>query len=436
MEDERLPRRVARVREGHSQEVWLPPLWLLAVCTFVLVVWTAGRDLSDVNGYHCYALAFWGGRSAAATLPGAADPFPFRSCLLPLSAFPVAPFHALPAEYGPLALLAFLPPLVLPAAWYTLGFFVEMGLVVVALAWALDRYGAPGAGHIWLVYALTGSMVLAAGRFDALPSACVVIALIALRRGRLSWAYTALAIGALFKFYPVILLPLALIISWRARKYAPLWRGPTLFAVIVAVTEALAALINPTGLLGPLSFMGARCTQVESLPATLGFLWARFSGASVTFSYAYNSDCLQSAGIAAAGLLALIAALIGMALTIALYWRRKLSLGLAAILLIALLILGSKVFSPQYLLWLSPLVALEYGADAVALLAWGAICLSTTIGFPLAYEGRLDPLLRQPTAVAVTVAASVRNILMASLAGVVLWQRTRDGAQWRETESL
>lgn len=414
----------------------LPPLWLLSALAFVLFVWTANRDLSDVNGYHCYALAFWGGRSAAATLPGASDPVPFRSCLVALSTFPTVPFHTLPAEYGPLALLAFLPPLVLSMAWYNAGFFVEMALVAVALAWLLRRYGAPGSGHAWLVYALIGGMVLTAGRFDTLPATCVVIALIAARQGKLKWAYAALAVGTMLKLYPAALLPLLLIESWRARERELLWRGPAIFVAIVAVTETLATLINPASPMTPLSFMGARCVQVESMPAMLSAIWAQLTGAHITYPYAYNSDCLQTTGTEVFALIAQGASLVGMALVFALYWRRRLTLVLAAALTLTLLILGSKVFSPQFLIWVSPLVAFEYGADAAVLLAWGSVCLTTTLCFPLAYEGKFDLLLRQPTEVAVTLAAGIRNFTFTALTGAVLWQKTRHTPYLGDTDAI
>ena len=411
---------------SHTRRPLLPPLWLLSALALVLFVWTANRNLADVNGYHCYALAFWGGRSAAATLPGASAPVPLRSCLVALSTFPAAPFHALPLEYGPLALLVFLPPLILPMAWYNTGFFIEMALVAVALAWLLHRYGAPGSGHVWLVYALIGSMVLTAGRFDTLPATCVVIALIAARQGKLKWAYAALAVGTMLKLYPAALLPLLLIESWRARERELLWRGPAIFVAIVAVTETLATLINPASPMTPLSFMGARCVQVESMPAMLSALWAQLTGAHITYPYAYNSDCLQTTSTGAFALIAQGASLVGMALVFAQYWRRRLTLVLTAALTLALLILGSKVFSPQFLLWVSPLVAFEYGADAAVLLGWGSICLTTTLCFPLAYEGKFDPLLRQPTEIAVTLAAGVRNFAFTALTGAMLWRTQRN----------
>jgi hypothetical protein len=403
----------------------IPPLWLFAALTGVLLVLSAGSNTLDVDSYHCYALAFWSGAHATVALP-------LGSCLVPPSALAAAPFHTLPVEYGPLALLAFLPPLALPMGWYNTGFFIEMALVVGGLGLLLERYGAPWAGYLWIIYVMLGDIVPAVGRFDTLPAACVVIALIVARRGKLTWAYAALAVGTLFKLYPIALIPLFLIASWRARDREPFWRGPVLYAALVGLGEGLAALIARGNVMAPITFMSARCVQVESLPATLGFVWAHVTGAAVTFPYAFNSTCEQTSSIAGAQVAALILALIGIAATLAFYWSRRLTLGAAALLIVAALILGSKVFSPQYLLWLSPLVALEYGLDGAAVLGWGAVCLVTTLCFPLSYIGSTEAVVNQPPEVMVPVTAGIRNLIMLILGAATLW-RARKALQLTET---
>ncbi|HEX8733399.1 MAG TPA: hypothetical protein VF725_15225, partial [Ktedonobacterales bacterium] len=408
---------------GRARARLIHPLWLAATLLGVMLALAALIDTLDVASYHCYALAFWGGERAVAALPAG-------SCLVPLTSLASTPFHTLPVEYGPLALLAFLPPLALPMGWYDSGFFIEMALVIGVIALLLDRYGAPWAGYLWLGYVLVGDLVPAAGRFDALPAACVVVAVIAARRGRLRWAWVALALGTLLKLYPVALAPLLLIESWRARDREPFWRGPALFAALVAGGEALAALVAGNGALAPLTFMSGRCAQIESLPATLAWLWAQVTGAPISFpySYTYNTTCEATASMGATQAIALALGLLAVAATLALYWRRRLSLGVAALLVIAAIILGSKVFSPQYLLWLSPLVALEYGMDLAAVLGWSAVCLITTLCFPLSYGGATEAVTHLPADVLVPMTAAARNLLMVGLVVALLWRARGDSA--------
>ena len=400
---------------------WLP-LWLFAPLASLILMRAAGFDTLDVASYHCYALAFWNGAHSTTTLPAGA-------CLMPQSALTAQPFHTLPVEYGPLALLAFLPPLLLPTAWYNLGFFVEMALVIVGMTWLLARYGAPGAGHAWLIFTIIGDWVPAAGRYDALPAACVVVALVAARRGRLPWAYAALALGVLLKLYPIVLLPLLLMESWRARDRQPLWRGPAMFAALIALVECLALAVNPASVWSPVSFMGERCAQIESFPATLGFVWSHLVGARLRFPYAFNSTCEQTSVMGGAQGVALALGLVGIGLALTLFWQRRLTLGAAALLMVASLVIASKVFSPQYLLWMSSLVALEYGVGAAALLGWGAVCLWTTICFPLSYVGVTEALIHVRAQTLVPVTAGIRNLLIVALGGALLWRPVRDG--WR-----
>ncbi len=406
----------------------LPPLWVFAAVTVFLLVRAAGQNVFDISGYHCYALAFWAGAAATHALQAG-------SCLVPASALAKAPFHTLPNEYGPLALLAFLPPLVFPLGWYDTAFAIEIAIVVVAVAYLLERYGAPGAGYIWLIYTLIGDMIPAAARFDVVTSACVVVALIAARRQRLPLAYVALAVGTLQKLYPLALLPLLLIESWRARDQEPLWRGPTIFAGIFALVEGLAATVSLSSALSPLRFMSARCVQVESLPATIGYIWVSLLHSQPTFTFAFNSTCEVAPGLPAAQIIALVLGIVAIALTITLFWRQRVTLNVASLLIIGALIVGSKVFSPQYVLWLSPIVALEYGVNASALIGWGIVCIWTTLCFPMSYDGQIRAIIPQPPDVMVPVTAGVRNVLLIALGARILWRRYRPTAATQQAET-
>jgi hypothetical protein len=383
--------RVMRLeREGKTEDavaeragMRLPPLWLFGALAALFLLVAATKDTTDVIEYHCYALDFWqGAHTANAALAS--------QCATKIPDLARAPYHQLPREYGPLALLVFSLPLVAPLGWYNTVFNLLMCGVILAIAWALDRYGPRGAGHIWLLYTLLGVMMEAAGRFDALVAAAVLVALLASQRGRTLLAYSALAVGTLLKFFPLALLPLLLIQSWWRREAEPFWRGPALFAGVALVGEGLAALISPASALEPLSFMGARCVEVESFPATLAFLWDIITGSQVTSRPVerFQSVCQFGSGLDVTPPLATALAVVGILAVYWLVWRGRLSLSQGFLFATGLLILGVKVFSIQYLLWLSPLIAYEYGAQGLALAGWGAVMLASALYFPVAnYTG-------------------------------------------------
>ncbi|MEO7002998.1 MAG: glycosyltransferase 87 family protein [Ktedonobacterales bacterium] len=408
---------------------WLPPLWLFAALAIVLFAVETHLDPQDIGEYQCYALTFWHGAQATAALPQG-------SCLVPLASLNPLPFHELPREYGPLALLVFSPPLLAPLNWYLPLFVCEMLAIILGLTWLLNRYGAYGAGHALLLYLMLGSTLTATGRFDIVPGACCLLALLAIQRAKRQqgdyseywsyWAYAALAVGTLLKFFPALLLPILLIETWRRRDPAKspfswrLWRGFALFAGIVALGEGLTFALNPAALLAPLHFGLARCVQVESVPATLTWLLAQVTGARVGLPYTYNSTCLVAPGVDIFSPLCLALALVGIACTLWLFWRHTLSMAVAACLLLCLAMLGSKVFSPQYLLWVSPLVAWEFGLDGAALTAWGLICAATSLCYPLSYHSLLLLWTKIPPTTAVPVTAALRNILLTALVVLIL----------------
>lgn len=407
----------AATLDAESRPATRIPLWfLLALASVALMIGMSKTNFggsADVAEYRCYGVAFLGGMPALASAH-------LSGCDALIGSVPATPFHLLPREYGPLALVIFVLPALAPGALYPWLFALEMLLAVWGIALALARWGAPDSGHAWVMYAMMGSMVTALGRFDVVPALCVVLAFVALRRGRQNWAYATLALGVLLKFYPVLILSLFLIETWRTRGEHSPWQGPALFAGVTLAGEGLAAVLSPSAVLEPFIFMSNRCVQVESLPATLSFALARLTGHHVSFAYAYRAMCQTSVGAEGfAAALPLLAAA-SMAVVAALFAWTRIDLLPAAVLTLCVAVLGTRVFSPQYLLWISPLVALAWGLKVRAFLAWGAICLLTTLCYPLSYGSLLLPLLRLTPEQIVPLTAGARNLLLLTLVGVAL----------------
>ena len=415
-------------RSGQTRQLRLPPLWLFGALAVIVLMKAAPQDFGDVFEYHCYALDFWQGAHAA----NAALALPHHplACSEKIPDMASQPFKELPREYGPLSMLLFFLPLLAPASWYNTMFSALMCAVVLGVAWMLQRFGPRGAGHVWFLYTLLGTMLVAAGRFDVLPAGLTLVALLAMERRKSLLAYGALAAGTLLKFYPLALLPLLLITSWRRRSEEPLWRGPALFAAIVAVGEGLAALINPLRVLQPLSFMSGRCLEAESFPATLAYLWASVTGGTVgtPLSTVYSSLCQIGPGSDVTPTLTALVGLVALATIVWLYWSERLTLTQGFLFVTGVLVLSAKVFSVQYLLWLSPLVAYAYGVQVGALTAWGLVCLATTLFYPgtispwtLKYFG-LWPAQHSPLFVA------PRNLLLLVVGALALRAALRTGA--------
>ena len=356
--------------------------------TFLLDPW-ADERVSDLFVY----------RSAAA--PMLDGGLPYRDVFLeypPLA----APVIALPGSAGPgedAYRLAF--------AALALCLLVATALLAGGIA---ARTGGDPQRAVLAVAAaplLTGAMVRT--HFDLAPVALTLGALLLLCRGRPRAGMAVLGLGVMTKGFPLVVAPVAL--AWlaaRGERRAALESAGSLVAV-VAVTGATALAISPDGALDAVRYQLDRPVQVESLPATaVNALDGLGLGEARPVS-SRRSDGLEhpaAAALAAAGGVGLAAgiALLAAAAARAPDARRLVLASLAAIAAFAAL---GRVLSPQYMIWLVPLVALAlaWRMHALAAAAAGAIAL-TLAWFPSRY---LDLVAREPFPLA---AVAVRNALL------------------------
>ncbi|HEV2238585.1 MAG TPA: hypothetical protein VGR57_18145, partial [Ktedonobacterales bacterium] len=185
---------------------------LAAAIILACVAGSLGGFTLDVYEYQCYALAFWRGAGGLAALPAGQCDLMRDIVGHPLAA---APFHTIPVEYGALTLVALLPPLLAPAAWYPWLFGGEMALAIGATAWLCARMGGARAGYVYLTWLLAGVATLAGTRFDALPALFTVLALACARRRWTVRAALLLAAATLIKWYPLVLLAPLLVMEAR-----------------------------------------------------------------------------------------------------------------------------------------------------------------------------------------------------------------------------
>lgn len=100
--------------------------------------------------------------------------------------------------------------------------------------------------------------------------------------------------------------------------------------------------------------------------------------------------------------------------TLLVCWRvfnGKLSLGQAFVALVAVVLVSNKLLSPQYIIWVLPLVAYVEGFD----LLWLTICALTTLIFPFMYQTR-HPILLVPTNPAFLPTIALRNAFLVAAA--------------------
>jgi hypothetical protein len=298
------------------------------------------------------------------------------------------PYRDLFVEYPPGAFAVFLPPTALGSGHYNAAFKSLMALcglaTIVLVALVLVELGAT-TRRVYVAVALLALSPVAVGpislnTYDAWPALLTVLVLWLFLRERDLLAFAVLGLAVTAKVYPLVLVPLACVFVWRRAGPRRVAAGlAVLSAVVVAVVVPFAA-YAPHGVLESFRSQAERGLQVESLGASLLLLFDRLG--------LYDAHVVRTTGVAGRNLgggAADVAAAVSLALealAVAAVWvlyarvrdaRARLPLAFAAA--VAGFIAFTKVFSPQYLVWLVPLVVLVDGAAGVAAVALAAVAL-------------------------------------------------------------
>lgn len=359
----------------------------------------------DVDEYYGYALDFW-------------------------TRFPL--FHALPVEYPPLAILPFTLTLIPPLPDYHALYGWWMGLFLLLGYLAFLRYSNRRRAITYVVYLTVGATATVLARFDLVPALVTLAALWTTERQRFGYAYLLLAVGILLKLYPAFLLPVVMIAHYTALVRAgesplPRWEGDArawlattyenralrrvaggtaLCLGITALVFIGALAVAGISALSGFSYAGDRPLQVESTPATLLWLGTLF-GIPAHPEYSFQS--LNYVGVLDTFLKPASAlALIGGCLWA--YWRQwrgRLGAGQAYLACLCAVIVTNKIFSPQYLIWVLPVVAAIDGFDVL----WLGVCVLTTLDYPILYQMR-HPIWTVPFTWEFMPVLAARNLLL------------------------
>ncbi|HVM57275.1 MAG TPA: glycosyltransferase 87 family protein [Gaiellaceae bacterium] len=307
------------------------------------------------------------------------------------------PYRDFTVEYPPAALPAFVLPTYLPWS-YTTSFAVLMfvcGAGCLAAAAVLLHSLHAGAARALLALGLVAVAPLALGmlfdtRFDLWPAMLTLAALAALLRERAGLAGLLLGFAAAAKLWPLVLAPIGLAFLWRRLGRRGAVVGVLSFAAGAAFCVVPFALLAPGGVWHSLTEQLRRPLQVESLGASLLMAAHHVGGLSLTTITSHGSQNLSGSLAAAAGAATTtlqIAVLLGIWIAYALQPEpsRETTLVACAAAVAAFVAFG-KVFSPQFLIWLVPLVPLVRGRRGLAAAALlGAALVLTDAWFSSHY---------------------------------------------------
>jgi uncharacterized membrane protein len=318
-----------------------------------------GREYRDVGLYGTYAQGLLDGR------------LPYRDVFV---------------EYPPGAFVVLTPPALLPDDWYRQSFKVLMALLGVATlvvaALILVRLGASPARRYGALLAIALSPLVlgpvSLNTYDLWPALLVTAAVCALLYDRPTAAFALLGLAFTAKLYPLALLPLFCVVVWRRGLLRPLLA----FAAVVLVVVGPFAVLGWDGLWDSVDAQAGRSLQIESLGGAV-LLAAHLAGAADVQVVAGSTAALSRdlAG-SAADVLAVVTGVLQVAAVALVAWLvargrdggERIVVGAAATL--AGFLAFARFVSPQYLVWLVPLVPLvapPLGAVATVVLAVAAL---------------------------------------------------------------
>ena len=345
------------------------------------------------------------------------------------------PYRDFSVEYPPAALPVFLLPALGDPGSDTfrvrfealMAFLGELMVVCVAVALValgvqLQRLLA-ALGFVALAPLALGPVFLS--RFDLWPAALTAAALAALVAGRLRLGHVALGAAVAAKLYPAVLAPLAVAYVWRreGRREALVCAG--LLAGVVALVFAPFFVLSPGGVWHSMADQASRPLQIESLGSGLLLAAHQVFGTGLTMRTSHGSQNL--AGTAPDVLaVALTILQIGAVVAVWLLFARGSAgrerlLQASAAALVAFVAFG-KVLSPQFLIWLVPLVPLvggRRGLVAAALLATALVL--TQLWFPYRYWELALDFATFPSWLVLA-----RDLVLIALL-VTVWPRARAG---------
>jgi Glycosyltransferase family 87 len=334
------------------------------------------------------------------------------------------PYRDFELEYPPGALPVFVLPALAAADDFDSAFELLMlvcGAAAVALvaatlaaARAPDAALAGGVAFAALSPLLLGPVILT--RFDLWPAALTAGALAALASGRDRLGLGVLGAAVAAKLYPLVLLPLAFAYVARrsGRREAAVSLG--VFAAVVVAIFLPFAVAAPGGIADSFERQTGRPLQIESLGA--GFLLAgdRLGLYEARVESSHGSQNLAGSlpdTLADVQTVVQALAILGVWALFARTRRDAPALLASSAAAVAAFVAFGKVLSPQFLIWLLPLVPLAWGGTGLAArAALAAALVATQLWFPYRYW---DVVAIEPVAWLVVVRDALLVLLVVAL---------------------
>jgi uncharacterized membrane protein len=352
----------------------------------------------------------------------------------------LVPYRDFSVEYPPLAIPVFLFPRLIAGNHFS-GYMEVFGLMMAtcgvisaglaALVLAAQRVTTRqlvcGVALIALSPLLLGAILWS--RYDLFPTMLTIAAVAAIYFDWRRTGFLLLALGTAAKAFPAVILPLALVYVWRREGRRAALICLAVFAVVLLACFLPFLVIAPHGIWWAIHGQESRPLQLESVGAAVFLAAHQLIGLHLSYYFTHSSDNLNGHPALAFANVMSVFQLVSLIVIWWLYARGPATrerLLTAASAAVCAFIVFDRVLSPQYLIWLAPLVAVVKGRRGLAAAALLACAMSMTqIWYPLHFA----PLKSfQPLE---SWAVIGRDLLLAALLATLAWPDRRLAIRWR-----
>ncbi len=233
-------------------------------------------------------------------------------------------------------------------------FLLTTAVMMAALLVTLWLVGELPRGRRWLLALAPGLALYVNLNWDAWGLMWLLLVLWLVHRERWRWAAACLAVAVWTKFFPVVVVPLVVVLLARRRAWRALLGAGAVFAAVSAAINGPLLVAKPAAWWYFFDFNRSRGREVN---------WWNLLDRWHPSTALINTG---STALLALGILALVAWL----------WRAPLAVPAQALTLATLAACAwffaiNKIYSPQYSLWITVLLAAA-GAPLPLVVAWAA----------------------------------------------------------------
>jgi hypothetical protein len=335
------------------------------------------------------------------------------------------PYRDYMIEYPIFALPFFLIPRLFTAdlTRYAVLFGIEMLLINAATVYLVASHARIREGIkqvparlIWYTLFFLSLCPLTIARFDLAPMAFAFAAAVWWFSGRNGLGGMMAGIGTLIKIFPAVVAIPAMLWETTRHRFSDR-RGMMGFALSITAGTAFWIALGGEGVMESLQYHLERGLDSGSLYSGILMIVAKLTGTEIKTIYAYGTTQMITPWSAQVASLTFPIQIASLLLVLWRFWRSKMKDGMrCAAAAVLVFIITGKIFSPQYVIWLFPFIAvLEDRTGNIARPFFLVCCLATTALYPWFHSALLN---FDPWAIGLL---NLRNFLLLGLLMLLLF---------------